>query len=117
MRTDQYAKLQSLSEKLTDVVVDELNPDAWPGAGQPLEKLTRDDRGDRYWCKKNAAATLSLLTKMQSLLGLIERRAPDPNATAPAEEHDDLDDEIKAAEKEAAKILKKVQDRAYERKQ
>jgi hypothetical protein len=113
VRDDQYAKLQGLSEKLTDVVVVELEPDAWPGAGKLLQDLSRDERGDRYWCKKNAAATLSLLTKMQSLLGIIERRAPD---TPAAEEHDDLDDEIKAAEKAATKILKDVQARVYERK-
>lgn len=114
MRDDQYASLQALSEKLTDVVVDELEPNAWPGAGKKAEALTREERGDRYWSKKNAAATLSLLTKMQALLWTIERRSPD--SPPPSEDHDDLDAEIKAADKEATRILKKVQDRVYERK-
>lgn len=113
MRTDQYQKLQDLSEKLTDVVVDELDPESWPGAGTQLHELTREARGDRYWCKKNAAATLSLLTKMQSLLGVIERSAS--GDAPPEDEHEDLDAEISAAEKEAAKILSKIQGRAYDR--
>jgi hypothetical protein len=112
VRTEQFERMQSLAEKLTDVVIDEANPDEWPGKDTKLIELTRDQRGDRYWCKKNAAATLSLLTKMHSLLGIVEKRNVDP---PDEDEHDDLEDEIKAAEKEATKILKTVQDRVYER--
>jgi len=112
MRQDRFIRLQELSERLTDVVLDEANPDAWPGAGAPLESLSRDDRGDRYWCKKNAAATLSLLTKTISLLPFA-RKALDPNAapgdTGPVDDHEgDIAAEMKDAEAQAEKLLAKL---------
>jgi hypothetical protein len=124
MREEQYQRLKSLSEKLTDVVLDEADPASWPGDGMTTEtwrKLEAADakeaqriRGDRYWSKKNAAATLSLLTKIYTISGIIERSAPAP-AGEGNDQDDDLDKEIRDAEKEATKILKKVQARAYER--
>ena len=36
MREDQKKRLEALSEKLIDVVLEEADPDFWPGAGQPL---------------------------------------------------------------------------------
>lgn len=122
MRDDQYQRLQALSEKLTDVVLDEADPASWPGDGmttemwRQLEAADRNEaqriRGDRYWSKKNAAATLTLLTKVYTITGIIERSVPPP---ADADDAGDLEKEIKAAEQEAAKILKSVQARAYER--
>lgn len=124
MRDDQYQRLKSLSEKLTDVVLDEADPASWPGDGMTTDawrKLEAIDpkeaqrvRGDRYWSKKNANATLSLLTRVYTITGIIERSVPAPTGEAD-DRGDDLDKEIKDAEKEAAKILKKVQARAYER--
>lgn len=99
MRPDQYTKLQSLSEKLADVFIQEANPDNWPGAGLLPADMDKQTRGDRYWVKKNAVATLSLLTKMDTLKGVA---AP---AADSAETEGLLDEEIASAEKEAAKLL------------
>lgn len=125
MRDDQYQRLKSLTEKLTDVVLEEADPASWPGDGMTTEtwrKLEAADakeaqriRGDRYWSKKNAAATLSLLTRVYTIAGIVERSAPAPAGNGGEDREDDLDKEIKAAEKEAKTILKKVQARAYER--
>lgn len=112
MRDDQYTRLKGLSEKLTDVVLKEANPEKWPGDGKELASLTRDERGDRYWCKKNAAATLTMLMKIQSLTGMLEQRggfgATPPEAGDPDGEAN-LDKEIADAEKEAARIIGKMQ--------
>jgi len=93
-----------LSEKLADVVIDEADPDSWPGAGMPLSELSKEDRGDRYWCKKNAAASLSLLSKVEEIVA-------DQNGTGVRlfeRSDDELDKEIARAEREAEKLLDKV---------
>lgn len=102
MRPDQLARMQELSEKLADVVLEEADPAEWPGAGVPLAALTQQERGDRYWCKKNAAATFSLLERTASLMG--------SNSIGISARPDDeeLDKQIAAKEREAAKLLDKV---------
>jgi hypothetical protein len=107
MRPDQIQRLQDLSEKLAEVVLEEADPKEWPGAGISLEKLTQQERGDRYWCKKNAAATFSLLERTSSLL----TDAKDVRNNRPQDE-DDMDKQIRAKEKEAAKLLEKVMTKA-----
>lgn len=110
MRQDQYLRLQELSEKLTDVFLREADPDKWPGAGIELAKMDQQTRGDLYWCKKVAAATITLIMKTASLQGRIqmggaEGGAPDAEETA----DDGLDAEINRAEKEAQKMLADIQ--------
>jgi hypothetical protein len=72
MHQDYKTRLTALSDKLTDVVLEEADPDNWPGAGKKPSELTKDERGDRYW-DKNAAASLTLLIKVHSLIGMQTR--------------------------------------------
>lgn len=110
MRQDQYDKLQALSEKLTDVVLDEANPDNWPGAGWAVTQLTKEQRGDRYWSKKNAVATLSLIGRIHQLTDVIRlaSNAGAPGGAGVKEPEDGLDAEINAAEKEASRLLDEI---------
>jgi hypothetical protein len=110
MRQDQYEKLQGLAEKLTDVLVNEVDPDGWPGRGIALSAMDRDTRGDLYWCKKNAAATLSTLTRLHTLIGTVQRVAPpDPEA---ATDDTDIEKEIATAEAEALRAIDAASRRA-----
>jgi hypothetical protein len=111
MRQDQYERLQALEEKLCDVLVGEADPDHWPGKDVPPATMDKQTRGDRYWCKKNAVATISLVQRVGALIGQVQLSG---NGTAPAEvpEGDgttELDAEVAAAEKEAEKLLRQVQ--------
>ncbi|AQW32721.1 hypothetical protein JK151_19810 (plasmid) [Ralstonia syzygii subsp. celebesensis] len=112
MRQDQYERLQALTEKLTDVFLDEANPETWPGKGLEASAMDQQTRGDRYWVKKNAAATLTVIMKTTSLIGVIQQRsaAGTPDGVPPLEsdEPDGLDGEIRAAEKEATRLLNKL---------
>ena len=48
MRQDQYEKLQTLTEKLTDVFLQEADPDQWPGKGleqSAMDQQTRERAG------------------------------------------------------------------------
>ena len=107
MRPDQIARLQELSEKLADVVLEEADPNEWPGAGIPLASMSTQERGDRYWCKKNAAATFSLLERTSSLL----TDAQDVRNNR-GDDDGDLEKQIAAKEREAAKLLDKVMSKA-----
>lgn len=115
MRADQFIKLQDLAEKLTDAFIAEADPDTWPGAGLGPAAMDQQTRGDRYWCKKNAAATLSVIVRTTSLIGIIQQhsnagRPGGVPAPADAEQEDSgMDAEIKSAEKEATKLLAKMQ--------
>lgn len=109
MRQDQYERLQSLSEKLTDVFLNEAEPGKWPGHYIEPGNMDQQTRGDRYWCKKNAVATLSLVDRVNRLIG--ETQAASMGGTGGAAvtdaEPDDgsLDADIRQAEKEATKLL------------
>jgi len=113
MRQDQYEKLQALSERLTDVFLDEAEPEKWPGHNIEPGAMDQKTRGDRYWCKKNAVATLTLVGRVAGLTDLIQKQSNAGNGAAGVtEEEATLDAEINAAEKEAAKLLDQLQRRS-----
>lgn len=110
MRQDQFEKLQALSEKLTDVVLVEADPDNWPGSGWKPIELTKEQRGDRYWSKKNAVATLSLIGRISQLTDTIRMASnAGTGGVAVVDSEDELDAEVAAAEKEASKLLDELQ--------
>jgi hypothetical protein len=110
MRQDQFERLQALTEKLTDALIQEMDPEAWPGAGILPASMDQQTRGDRYWCKKNAAATLTLIMKNTSLIDVARRQTAGGGGSTSVEEADSsLDAELRAAEKEAEECLKKIQ--------
>jgi hypothetical protein len=112
MRQDQFEALQKRGEQLVDVFISESDPEKWPGVGLEPAKMDKTTRGDRYWCKKDAVATLACAQRIFNLVQVIrERSAPDlpPGPLekgAPVE--DSLDKEVAAAESEATKLLDQV---------
>ena len=117
MRIDQYEKLQALTEKLTDVFLSEADPDKWPGVGIEPGQMDAQTRGDRYWSKKNAAATLTVIMKTSNLVSAIQLRSAGgelggASVEGEKEEADTLDAEIASAEKEASKMMDEAVRRA-----
>jgi hypothetical protein len=108
MRDDQFTKLEALQEKLCDVVLTEADPDNWPGQGKLPKDLTQTERGDRYWCKKNAAQSFVLLNKTLAIAArnIDEGALSDPEAAAA---EDNMDKEIARLEKTAAKQLERFE--------
>jgi hypothetical protein len=115
MRDDQYLRLQALEEKLTEQFLTEADPDNWTGTGILPKDLTQQDRGDRYWCKKNAVATMSLIGRVGHLVQRIQMNAGDtplpagPSEEQPEDEEATLDKEIATYEKQATEALAKFQ--------
>ncbi len=112
MRQDQYERLQALQERLIDTAIAEADPKVWPGEGIPIATMDKDTRGDRYWCKKNAVATIGLALRIDALIGRVHESGigTTPTQDTGAEDADtNLDAEVKAAEREAARLLDELQ--------
>ncbi|MBU4682388.1 hypothetical protein KC222_10210 [Cedecea davisae] len=109
MHADYKTRLTALTDKLTDAVLEEADPDNWPGAGKKAKDLTKDERGDRYWDKKNAAASLTLLIKVHSLIGMQTRGGTAKDNLGQDDEAFELGKQVSKAEKEAAAIIERIQ--------
>lgn len=105
MREDQRKRLVDLGDQLIEVVLQEADPNEWPGAGKPIASLEQQERGDRYWCKKNAGATLVLATKIQSLLSIETRPSGQQRP-----DDEDIEKEQRDAERQAEVILGRLAD-------
>jgi|MGYP000228614533 hypothetical protein len=106
MRQDQIDRLQELAEKIGDVFMEEAEPGNWNGAGIPLAELDDKKRGNRYWDKKNAIQTGTLLARV---LDLRDRDARNLSDKVP---EDDADQEITRFEKQAKDMVNAVIARA-----
>jgi hypothetical protein len=104
MTPKQLARMASLQERIADVVLDEADPDNWPGKGKTLAELTTEERGNRYWCKKNAAASFALLARCTVFM----------SGAVPADptEEESLDRQIAKREQEAERLLGAAMNRA-----
>ena len=112
MRQDQFEALQARGEQLVDVFLSESNPEKWPGAGIEPANMEKQTRGDRYWCKKDAVATLACAQRIFNLVQVIRERAVGggdaPTEGEPDDGSGELDREIAAAEAEAARLTDQV---------
>lgn len=108
MRADQLARLNDLAEKLADTFLTEADPAEWPGGSVGPADLTQQERGDRYWCKKNAMATGGVL---RFTLDMLERQQPG-GAKAAEQDDADLDRQIREAERRANAAVSRALDKA-----
>lgn len=101
---DKIKRLQELLSKLIDVFLDEGDPGKWV---QPADGLQW--RGDRYWDKKNAGATATLIVKVQTIIDQqLRNPIAAPTDATPGDEREDDVSEAKAfaeAEAEVSRIL------------
>lgn len=110
MNQDQFERLQKLEEKLMEVFLDEADPDQWSGASQKIAVMDKQMRGDRYWCKRNAAATGVLVCKVRDLnappgaKGQMAVPGTDTQAEA-----DEMEAELSSYEKQAEALMRQVQ--------
>lgn len=103
MRQDQIERLRELEETLIDVYLDEADPANWPGDGNMGDQLTKRQRGDRYWDKKNAVATVVLAQETRKLIA-------NSKEALGRDAYDDsqMDKQIEKAEREADALLAKI---------
>lgn len=112
MRPDQIERLNDLSERLADRFLLEADPSEWPGDGKSPADMEQKERGDAYWCKKNAMATGGVL---RYTLDLIDKHArPGGEPEDPSKEAD-LERKIKDAESRALEAANRVLSKAKKR--
>ena len=104
MTPDQAKRLHALQDKLLETVFREADPDNWVGGNTPTANLSMEDRGNRYWCMKVAAQAVGIYARLDAISG-------QSGEAGTPREGEDLDDEIKRSEREAKKILARVQER------
>lgn len=109
MRPDQIARLNELSERLADRFLMEADPGEWPGGAVSPADMTQQERGDAYWCKKNAMATGGVL---RYTLDLMTKHAPAEGGTSAPDADADLDKKIREAERRAAKAVENAMEKA-----
>jgi len=112
MRHDQFEQLQQRAEQLVDVFLKESDPTTWPGHGIQPSAMEKSTRGDRYWCKKDAVATLACAQRIISLVQVIRERSVGdvpPVDGDDATDGDPLDAEVASAEAEATRLLESLQ--------
>jgi hypothetical protein len=102
MTPEQAKRLHALQDKLLETVFREADPDNWVGGNTPTADLSMEDRGNRYWCMKVAAQAVGIYARLDAISGQ-SGEIGNPKAG------EDLDDEIKRSEREAKKILDRVQ--------
>lgn len=111
MHDTDYATLKRIAAKLAIVAASDADPDNWTCPGIKPSSLTESQRGDAYWCRKLAGQTLSVLTKVLSVTGIIERSVRDGVPPDDAETDKQMRDTVSRARRDAAKMLKLVHSR------
>ena len=107
MTPEQSARLLALNDRIAEVLLEEMDPDNWSGAGIALVNMDKEQRGNRYFDKKNAAMTAVLYIDNAKLLENSKASlGRDPY------KDDELDKKIAKAEKEAGQLLDKVKKKA-----
>lgn len=102
-------RLNELADKLTDVMLHEANPENWCGHGEDIALMGGKERMARQNDKRDAAATIQILVKLHSLIDLNKRTNTGKVITASEEEEAaQLAQQVKAAQREAAKIVRKA---------
>lgn len=104
MTPEQKLRLEKLRDDLLETAVVDADPRRWVGAGKAPVDMTQKERGDAYWCRKMAAATVSLLTRVNNIASTHSA----PSAGTPKDEGE-LDGELAAAEREAQAIIERMQ--------
>lgn len=104
MTPEQYTRLQSAIEMVADVFVDEADPRNWSGGVSSLSEMDKTTRGNRYWDKKNAIQTGTLLARMMDLQN---------GKTKEAGNVDAIEDKTAEYEKKAKELVQKIIEKAH----
>lgn len=87
LKAETLKMLEQRQGELAEVFAKETDVKKWPGT------KTAQGRGDRYWMKKNAAATATLIVKLQTILDYALRKPTmaDPSEPVPGEKEEETE--------------------------
>lgn len=100
MREDQLIALADIQAEVCDVFIEECQTKDWPDLD------TKQGRGDRYWLKQNASASLKLVAQIENVLAArAARLASKPHSANDDEGADAL---LKRIAKKADALLERA---------
>ena len=108
MTNEQRERLRTLSEKLCDRVLVDADPENWSCSGMFPQDLSAEQRGNAHWDRKLASGTLTIFCRVESILEPVA----DPYHPMRADYNPEAD--IKRAESQARKILKRISEQRAE---
>lgn len=102
--------LCDLADRLTEIAITECDVTQWPGHGKAVSEMDKQERGDRYWAKQNATATIMLVKQLHNLVGQRDagqkaRLAANPTVASDA---DILSMQTADAERESTAAIRKA---------
>jgi len=68
MRPDQWQRLQAVAEKVAEIAITDCDPENWAHSDKTSKELSRDQRGDAYWSRRQAIATCGVLARIHHLV-------------------------------------------------
>ncbi|MFD1259793.1 hypothetical protein [Entomomonas asaccharolytica] len=68
MNIKQLKKLQSLRNKLFEAMVFDTNPENWVAYAKPAKELSKQEKDEAAWCRRQAASSIALWEKIDKLI-------------------------------------------------
>lgn len=68
MNSKQLKKLQSLRNKLFEAMVFDTNPENWVAYAKPAKELSKQEKDEAAWCRRQAASSIALWEKIDKLI-------------------------------------------------
>lgn len=99
MNSKQLKKLTALQAKLFEAMVFDTNPEHWVGHGKTVSELSKQEKDEASWCRRQAASSIALWEKIDKLIN--SHQPP-----APHELTNEVD--IEAIEQEAGSLLQQL---------
>lgn len=104
MDDKQLKKLMALQHKLFEVMVFDCNPAHWAGYKKPASELTKQEKDEASWCRRQAGSSIALWEKIDKLIASrCQPSQPEDQAAS------SLD--LNAIEQEASQLLELLQDK------
>lgn len=101
MNTKQLKKLQDLRNKLFESMVFDTNPENWVAYAKPAREMSKQEKDEAAWCRRQAASSIALWEKIDKLIS--QHTEPKMVANNLKEEID-----LSAIEKEADTLLAQI---------
>lgn len=68
MNSKQLKKLQVLRNKLFEAMVFDTNPENWVANAIPAKELSKQEKDEAAWCRRQAASSIALWEKIDKLI-------------------------------------------------
>lgn len=101
MNEKQLKKLQALRNKLFEAMVFDTNPENWVAYAKPAKELSKQEKDEAAWCRRQAASSIALWEKIDKLIS--QHTAPKT-----AVDNNDMQLDLLAIEKEADSLLTQI---------